>query len=70
MEEKKEWSRKYSIHYIIQNGYPYNKQADDQKAVQIRRTYIYNYAVLKPYERQLTDLRIRVFRATQILLIK
>lgn len=56
---KKEWSRKYSIHYIIQNGYPYSKQADDQKAVQIRMFPIYNYAVLKSDERQLTDLCIK-----------
>lgn len=56
---KEEWSRKYSIHYIIQNGYPYSKQADDQKAVQIRTFPIYNYVVLEYYEGELTDLGIK-----------
>lgn len=56
---KKEWSRKYNIHYIIQNGYPYSKQANDQKAVQIRTFPIYNYVVLESYERQPTDLGIK-----------
>lgn len=58
-ERKKEWSRKYRIHYIIQNGYLYCKPADDQKAVQIRTFPIYNYVVSESYESELTDSGIK-----------
>lgn len=38
---------------------PICKQADDQKAVQIRMFPIYNYVVSESYERELTDLGIK-----------